>query len=163
MNTENYNEVQQDLFVPEDLLMLERAGNGRRFVNLLIDSIIARYVINLATGYVLGLLFYKLAPDNNFSLYGEQDSLAFIVFIYLSAFVNALIYYTFCEKVFNGQTLGKLITGTKAVREDGSPLTWKNALLRSLVRYVPFDAFSIWSDGGIWHDRWTKTIVVRKR
>jgi uncharacterized RDD family membrane protein YckC len=37
--------------------------------------------------------------------------------------VNYLVYYTLCEKLFRGQTLGKLITGTRAIRTDGEKLT----------------------------------------
>jgi uncharacterized RDD family membrane protein YckC len=64
--------------------------------------------------------------------------------------------------LFGGRTLGKLITGSKAVREDGTSLTWKDACLRSLSRMVPFEPFSALG-GAPWHDRWTKTTVVRTR
>jgi hypothetical protein len=59
--------------------------------------------------------------------------------------------------------LGKLITGTRAIREDGVELNFKDAFLRSLSRLVPFEPFSIWSGNGIWHDSWTKTMVIKSR
>ena len=74
--------------------------------------------------------------------------------------VNYLVYYTLCEKLFRGQTLGKLITGTKSLRTDGEELTFKDALLRSLCRLVPFEVFS--GFGVPWHDSWTNTMVVKK-
>lgn len=163
MNTENYNEVQQDLFVEEDLLNLQEANAGRRFANMLIDSIAVNYTINLLTGFVIAYVLYQLAPDTAYSVFVERDFSVYLVFLYLTAFLNSFIYYTICEKVFKGQTLGKLITGTKAVRYDGTDLTWRDAALRSVIRYVPFEALSIWFGNGLWHDTWSKTMVVRKR
>jgi uncharacterized RDD family membrane protein YckC len=61
-----------------------------------------------------------------------------------------------------GKTLGKLITGTRALKMDGGNLTWKVAFMRSLCRIVPFEAFSAFG-GNPWHDRWTDTIVVKER
>ena len=75
---------------------------------------------------------------------------------------NYLIYYTFCELAFKGYTLGKLITGTKAIRNDGQPLMFKDTLLRSLSRMVPFEVFSGFGDKP-WHDSWTNTTVVKAR
>ena len=66
------------------------------------------------------------------------------------------------EKLFKGYTVGKLITGTRAIREDGKELTFKNAILRSLSRMVPFEPFSAFG-GSPWHDRWTKTRVIKSR
>ncbi len=48
--------------------------------------------------------------------------------------------YTLLEGAAKGKTLGKLITGTRALKIDGSNLTWKDAFLRSLCRIVPFEA-----------------------
>jgi uncharacterized RDD family membrane protein YckC len=70
------------------------------------------------------------------------------------------VYYSLCEKLFRGQTLGKLITATCALRTDGEELTFKDALLRSLCRLVPLEVFS--GFGVPWHDAWTNTMVVKK-
>jgi uncharacterized RDD family membrane protein YckC len=65
------------------------------------------------------------------------------------------------KKLFRGQTLGKLFTGTRAIRTDGEELTFKDALLRSLCRLIPFEVFS--GFGVPWHDSLTITMVVKKR
>src|SRR5258706_8425847 len=75
---------------------------------------------------------------------------------------NYTIYYTICEKTFRGYTLGKLITGTRAIRDDGTELTFKDALLRSLSRLVPLELLSGFAFRP-WHDSWTKTQVIRAR
>jgi uncharacterized RDD family membrane protein YckC len=64
--------------------------------------------------------------------------------------------------LFRGYTLGKFITGTRAIRDDDDELTFKDALLRSLCRIVPLEVFSALA-GFPWHDRWTKTKVVKTR
>ena len=85
-----------------------------------------------------------------------------IMATYLIAILNYLFYYTLCEKLFRGYTLGKLITGTRAVKENGQELSFTDAILRSLSRMVPFEAFSAFG-GHPWHDRWTKTMVIKSR
>jgi uncharacterized RDD family membrane protein YckC len=82
---------------------------------------------------------------------------SYVIFI-----CNYLFYYTLCEKLFRGYTLGKFITGTRAIREDDEELTFKDALLRSLCRIVPLEVLSALA-GFPWHDRWTKTKVVKTR
>lgn len=162
MNTETNILPQEHLFTEEDFLSLEEASTGKRFLNLIIDGIVVQYALGLLTGFVLALILYKFFPETAYSFYVERETMTFLGISYLIGLVNYTIYYTFCEKLFKGKTLGKLITGTRAVRFDGSELRWKDALLRSLVRFVPFEPFSVWFGEGLWHDRWTNTIVIRK-
>ncbi|MBS1653790.1 MAG: RDD family protein [Bacteroidetes bacterium] len=90
-----------------------------------------------------------------------SESGSMILLGYIIMIFNYIVYYTFCEKVFKGHTLGKLITGTRAIREDGEELTFKDAILRTLSRLVPFEPFT--GFGTPWHDSWTKTRVVKTR
>ncbi len=73
------------------------------------------------------------------------------------------IYYTIQEALC-GKTLGKRITGTKAVNEDGSKLTPVKALVRTLYRFIPFEPISFLFGGQGkprgWHDLCSKTIVI---
>lgn len=140
---------QQDLLLDlEAELILEPASTGARFANYLID-IIGFY----AFGMMLSIATLTIA---NILRSGDMT----MVF-YLIIYAAYVIYYTVLEGGTNGRTLGKFITKTKVVKEDGSLITWKDALLRSLCRLVPFEPFSALG-GQPWHDKWTKTIVVRK-
>jgi uncharacterized RDD family membrane protein YckC len=94
-------------------------------------------------------------------VYGENKAGLYII-SYIIVIINYVFYYTLCEKLFKGYTLGKLITGTRAMRQDGEALTFKDALLRSLSRLVPFEVFSGFSTLP-WHDSWTNTMVVKSR
>jgi uncharacterized RDD family membrane protein YckC len=154
-------ETHQDLFTQEDLYSYEDASTGQRFLNLVIDVLFMQYGLGFLTGYLAGLLFSGVFPEDRGSFF-QEGSFALFAFLYFVSILNYLIYYTFCEKVFKGITLGKLITGTRAVRNDGSDLSFKDALMRTLSRIVPFEAFSGFG-GHPWHDQWTKTMVIKTR
>ena len=138
------------------------ATTGQRFLNFLIDNLLMRFGLSYFTATIVGFFLGSLFPEFTYSLINGNNQLGLLLLAYIIAIFNYLVYYTFCEKVFNGYTLGKLITGTKAVREDGAPLTFKDSFMRSLIRLVPFEPFSGFG-GYPWHDNWTKTKVIKSR
>jgi uncharacterized RDD family membrane protein YckC len=144
----------------------EYASQGQRFLNWLIDNLFIRYAVGYISGIVWGLMLREFAPDFLNKIAAAQQNNVMSIEFYLLAFfiaiVNYFIYYTFCEKLFKGYTLGKLITGTRAIRQDGDELTFKDAALRSLSRCVPFEVFSGFSTLP-WHDSWTNTMVIKSR
>jgi uncharacterized RDD family membrane protein YckC len=103
----------------------------------------------------------NVAPEYTIRVFSEQTFETYFV-SYLIAVFHYLFYYTICEKAFKGYTLGKLLSGTRAVRMDGQELTLKDAFLRSLSRMVPFEVFSGFGEQP-WHDTWTKTAVIKAR
>jgi uncharacterized RDD family membrane protein YckC len=151
------------LFTEDDIsLHYQEASQGQRVLNFIVDSLLIRFGLSYAFGFVLGYLFYTISTDMYTAFFFNDDKvIAFLLNYILGAFIY-VVYYTFCEKVFQGVTLGKLITGTKAIREDGQGLTFKDAILRSLSRVVPLEAFSaLWA--APWHDTWTQTMVIKTR
>jgi uncharacterized RDD family membrane protein YckC len=151
---------EQHLF--EDIIEYNQATQGQRFLNWLIDNLFMRFALSYVTGYVVGYLLAYIAPDLLLSIaYGNRGFEYYLLALILGYF-NYLLYYTFSEAAFKGYTLGKLLTGTKAIRNDGSNITFKDALLRSLCRIVPFEVFSGLGDEP-WHDTWTKTTVIKTR
>lgn len=77
-----------------------------------------------------------------------------------------LVYYFVMEAICS-RTLAKYMLGTVVVDKDGNkPSIWR-ILLRSVCRFIPFDAisflFASWYDGrmyGAWHDKLSGTYVV---
>lgn len=126
------------------------ASQGQRFSTMLLDLIF--YIIfGLIFGAVLGLI-------------GLGESIQHINDNLLGA-ILLLVYYV-PQEAFSGRTLGKLITGTKAVNENGTELSFGQALGRTLCRFIPFEAFSFFGGNGRprgWHDRIPKTIVISVR
>ena len=158
----NELQTEQHLFTERDIVLNREASSGQRLLNYIIDNIITNYVIGLGSGFLLGAAVAMISQELAYDMFVTQTSFIGIFGIYMIVIVNYLIYYTFCEKVFNGVTLGKLITGTKAIRQDGLALTWKDAFMRSLCRLVPFEPFSALGNWP-WHDRWTNTMVIKTR
>jgi uncharacterized RDD family membrane protein YckC len=163
MNIEtNMQEPQEHLFADQDLYRYEYASTGQRFLNWLIDNIVMRLGLGWLTGYCVGYFLGNFFPDFYLKMVYNKG-VEYYLTIYMVAFLNYIIYYIFCEKTFKGYTLGKLITGTRALREDGAELSLRDTFLRTVSRLVPFEAFSIWIGNGLWHDTWTKTMVIKTR
>ena len=127
------------------------AGPGRRFLNLLIDSIFGL----MGMGFVLGFIAAFSHSEFLNRLLDMPDFVVGIVF--------SLLYYVPCEAIF-GRTLGKVITGTKVIdSEGGKPALW-TIIVRTLCRFLPFEALSfLGTETRGWHDSISKTYVVTTR
>jgi uncharacterized RDD family membrane protein YckC len=122
------------------------ASTGQRLANYLIDLIVFYAII-----FIFALVFgYSGMGSENIGT-GTY---------YLSIFAIFFGYYTLLEGS-KGRTLGKMITKTKVITETGEPMTYGKAFLRSLCRLVPFEFISVFMDTQMWHDKWTKTVVVK--
>lgn len=136
---------------------LAPAGKGRRFCNWLVDELVLVGAIGLATlaAYTIGDEAVAAWLDTTTWWQDQVIGYGF-----------TLVYYTAMEAAF-GVTVGKLLTGTRVVDESGRAPTFRQALLRSLCRLVPFEAFSVLlseeEDPRGWHDRWPRTRVVLRR
>lgn len=146
----------------EDHVEYVTASTGTRFFNWLIDFLVMRFGLNYATGTGLGYLIGNFFPDYARSISEDKDRGSLLLLALLLVIFNYLLYYTICEKAFRGYTLGKIITGSRAIREDGKELTFKDALLRSLCRLIPFEVFSGFARKP-WHDSLTNTTVIQVR
>ena len=154
---------QQDIFEAHEEYI--DASQGSRFLNWLVDNLFMQFVLSFATGYIVGFILSIVAPEFMLSLaYEEETSGKVLLLSFVIGYFNYFVYYTICEAAFKGYTLGKLLTGTRAVRNDGQALTFKDAILRSLSRMVPFEVFSaLGNPSNPWHDTWTNTRVIKVR
>jgi len=136
---------------------LTQASSGTRFANLLIDRLILyvlwRFILGpLAVNVIVSLGLYT---DDRIGLFFE---------LYLFALVFDLLIIAIQEATMGGKTFGKLITRTRAVNENGTPINFRTALMRSLSRAVPFEPFSaLGAPCYPWHDRWTRTLVIDEK
>jgi uncharacterized RDD family membrane protein YckC len=130
-----------------------------RFVNFIIDRIAVIVII-----YGGESIFKILASSmsQSFAKYlADKDFLVVYLLESMLSLICIILYYTLFEASTKGRTLGKLLTGTVAITQDGSPFTFKHALLRTLCRLIPFEPLSAFGYMP-WHDRITKTTVVKK-
>ncbi|GAA4320719.1 RDD family protein [Flaviaesturariibacter amylovorans] len=145
--------VEQDLFSEMEPVLVQADG-GLRFVNLLVDRLLFMGFI-----YLLGFLLGMFAP-------GSVDWLADInpIVDFLLTSVLFSLYIGFQETLLNGITIGKFLTGTRAVNADGTPISAQTAFARGFSRAVPFEAFSALGTPCLpWHDSWTNTYVIKEK
>jgi uncharacterized RDD family membrane protein YckC len=101
--------------------------------------------------FILGAVIHAIGMD---ALLAGRSSIFGLVVIVL---------YYILQEAFWGRTLGKAVAGTKVVREDGTPISFGQALVRSICRFIPFEQLSFFGGHGHpvgWHDRIAKTKVV---
>jgi uncharacterized RDD family membrane protein YckC len=145
------------------VLNCKKSANESLSANILKETpLIQRFMHNLIDLYlsVLICLHIFIAMGLDFMsrlehLLGERPV------IFLIAAVSRIIWYLFFE-IFFGATPAKFLTESKVVMADGSKVTPKAVILRTISRLVPFEAFSFLFGSKGWHDRWTKTMVVKE-
>ncbi|MCD9853801.1 RDD family protein [Epilithonimonas sp. JDS] len=128
-----------------------------RFATFLIDYVII-ILINYLIGTIIGLLYYATQSEFMYKIILAINNR---FFAYLISIVVFLTYYNVLEYFTKGRTIGKFVTGTIAVKEDGSTPTSNDFLKRNFSRIVPFDALSFFGTNG-WHDSWSDTRVVKR-
>ena len=149
------HEQEQDLLINFERHIVP-ASTGKRFAN---------YIIDLLSFYLLiFLIAVGLAIINPEMFEGSNDTPGFSLLDRLLSLLLYGIYMFLVEAIFKGKSLGKLITGTRAVNLDGSRISTTTALGRGFSRAVPFNELSaLGNPANPWHDRWNKTIVMDEK
>ncbi|MBI3217983.1 MAG: RDD family protein [Bacteroidetes bacterium] len=147
------NEITDESY-QENHVSIKIASQGKRFANHLLD-IIFYLIFTFLFGIFLGVVFAILAPDL-LTIFEEDNRLL----NYLVTIIAGLIYYTGFEYL-TGRTLAKFITKTRVVTIKGQKPEFETIFIRSLCRFIPFDALSFLGQDGIgWHDTISKTRVI---
>lgn len=135
---------------------LVQASGGKRFFNYLID-IIFFYAL------IFGVTFMEIAL-NPASIDAVNDSADSDLLYRIAGLCLYALYMAVMESLFKGKSLGKLITGTRAINEDGTRINFGTAMIRSFSRLVPFEAFSaLGSPSYPWHDKWSHSYVIDEK
>tara|TARA_B100000963_G_C22497876_1_gene612335 strand:- start:10 stop:426 length:417 start_codon:yes stop_codon:yes gene_type:complete len=120
------------------------AKKGVRFANYLID-------LTITTAISTGLLIPIMES-------GGMEGILTNLMGYLVSFT----YYFIMEGV-TGKTVGKYVTKTRVVTEEGEKPSMLNIAGRSFSRWIPFDAFSYLGSKSIgWHDSIPKCRVIKE-
>ena len=84
-----------------------------------------------------------------------------IIMMLITLLISIFNYYFILELYFQ-KTLGKALTGSKVIEENGEKASVKKIILRTICRFIPIDWISfIFFRNGI-HDRLSKTKVIRE-
>jgi len=132
-------------------IRMEYQGIGIRFVSLVIDSLI----ISAIFGALATILGFGMMRHGSWS-------------VGLLSFAFYIAFYTYLEGT-RGQTIGKMVTKIKVVREDGTPIEMEQAFKRNILRVIDgllaylIGAILIWRSDKqqrLW-DSVAKTVVVK--
>lgn len=156
-NPNPYDAPRSEARLADRLAPLKTASRGRRLANYLIDALVCNIVMAvLMVGYA------AIGGEAAAAALKERDLLQSLVLSLLMLFA----YYVPLEGMF-GATVGKLVTGTRVVDEQGRPPSWGQVLGRTAARLLPFEGFSLLFSPNdrisAWHDRLPKTLVVQIR
>jgi len=143
------NSILDDGLLANDVKLVA-ASKGKRFTNFFVDYIVFLVLVVVASGAMYATGIWDIDnPGSN----GLVERFIGLIFYGL--------YYTVLETALKGKSLGKYLTKTKVVTNDGTTPDFNSILTRSFSRAVPFEAFSfLGSSLQGWHDKWSDTLVV---
>ena len=123
------------------------ASSTLRSFNFIID-IVAIFLIYVSIIYMIQKLF-KIISTREILFVNRTTAL--VVFI---------LYFILTENMFQ-KTLGKVITKTKVVNLDGEKPNFVEITVRTFSRLIPFDSISYLYCISGFHDKLSKTIVIK--
>jgi uncharacterized RDD family membrane protein YckC len=127
-----------------------------RFINYVIDTII-QYTLIFGLALLVGFLGELVGSGGILDWLSDLSGIG----EYLLGAIIMLSYYMLLE-TYLSQTVGKFVTRTIVVMEDGSKPGAGTILKRTLCRLIPFDGLTFLSSGRGWHDTIPNTYVVKK-
>lgn len=148
----SYKEAQPEMMSAPSCFAEKYYAYEKRFLEYLIDYFSILILCFVAQNV---LASFDINVTENFSLY-------------LLCFIVIFLYYFILETKY-GKTIGKMILGMKVVDANGNKPTKGRIALRTICRFIPFEALSFlgsecWKkDGGFsgnWHDGLSETYVV---
>jgi uncharacterized RDD family membrane protein YckC len=136
------------------------ATTGKRFGNYLIDMA-SFYLFMIAIGLAIGIFSGLYAPELLNDIDNAPENPVVDRFLSLLAYA---IYMGLMEGLLRGKTMGKLLTKTRTVYTDGSPISFGTGFKRGLIKAIPFCAFSaLGTPCRPWQDIWTNTMVIDEK
>jgi uncharacterized RDD family membrane protein YckC len=145
--------AQEEFEVTDDLM----ASRGQRFLNYIIDTIII-YILIFGVSFITALIANYMGATGFLEWLQNINGLE----EYLIYFLIMIPYFTLMESIFS-KSVGKFITKTMVVLEDGSKPESSTILKRTLCRIIPFDGLSfLGTPSRGWHDSIIGTYVVKK-
>ena len=131
----------------ENIAEFTAVKKGLRFANRLADLTI-----------IFLVLYINIIENRQFRELFNGTGSGTLIIIEVSL---GLYYYLLLEGFFN-TTIGKIITGTTIVDIEGKRPRFSRIIVRTLCRFIPFEAFSFLGIAGRgWHDSISETYVVK--
>lgn len=147
--------MSNSIYIVEKKLL---ASDRDRFFNCIIDFFFILVMI-----FIFTLLVVITGNTFQWDVYSNWVEIMIKLGMFGTYLSFAIFYYLFFEGLF-GRTIGKIITGSIVVNENGLKPSFSIICIRTLCRLIPFDALSfLGKSEKIWHDSLSKTFVVEKK
>lgn len=115
------------LTTPEQVeVSYELAGLGSRFLAGLLDTLLIGLLI-FVLGLALGYLRARVAADP------IQGVMAWLILV-SAALLIYIGYFVLLEMLWQGQSVGKRITGLRVISTTGAPLSFEQSAVRNILR-----------------------------
>ncbi|WP_337042683.1 RDD family protein [Emticicia sp. 17c] len=141
----------QDTFVEQT--------KGIRFLNSLLDAFIVLHFSFVVISWLKNIFFHINYDSGNGYGYSDNTPLQILI-LRLSIIVTPLVYYCICEGIFK-TTFGKIVTNSAVINQEEEIISFRQGLVRSICRFIPFDALSFLLANRGWHDSVSNTTVVK--
>jgi hypothetical protein len=129
--------------------MITSVSKWLRFVNLLIDFIIAKVLL-------INLLIFPFLYTHYLPIFDNSYKEGAVILVN----VIVLFTYFFVLEVTTNMTVGKVFTQTKVADINGAKPTISQIATRSIFRLIPFEAISFFTGMGF-HDEGSDTTVIK--
>jgi uncharacterized RDD family membrane protein YckC len=138
LNTDQYT-----LETPENIeVEFELAGLGSRFCAMLIDTLLICFILFLL--FLLALILGFSMESTRFGRVGGGHELSDWLLAIIMVVAGVLFtsgYFIFFEFIMSGQTPGKKSMKIRVIRDDGTPVTGNEILVRNILRLADFLPF----------------------
>ncbi len=139
---------------PNDNFVMENQYNQATLIQRFLNSILDFLAFFLIC-FIFFIFGYSLVTN------GLLNSTINNLISYVTVFGFPLLNYIYLEGKY-GKTIGKFITKTTVIKQNGEKITFKDAFLRTLYRLIPLEFITIFLDDGLtFHDKLSKTFVAQ--
>lgn len=143
---------------------LQYKGVGIRFAAQIIDGIICT-AFYMLVGYLIA------SSAGGMKAGGWELKGGPAILVMALSFLFGMAYFILLEAYWNGQTLGKKLTGIRVAQPDGSPISLAQSVIRNVLRIVDSLFFYLVGAILVWRsplrqrlgDRVAGTVVVKNR
>ena len=156
-------------FLSETQTPVSGVGFGIRFAARVIDMIV-HYIIWYVAAYIIGIAINIYAMISGIPVSEIlANSGSSSVYGFFLALFGSFFYQTFSEYIC-GASLGKIIFKIHVLSDDGQPISFKAAVIRSAAYFVDGMVFGLVAYENMkktplrqrYGDKWANTIVVKR-
>ncbi len=121
-------------------------GPGSRALAWIVDQVILYVLLSvllMAGAFAYAYVIFPVLTDQFATLTQKDLNLWALAIASITGFVIANGYFIYCETCRRGQTPGKQFAKIRVVRDDGQPISFREATLRSFIGWIDLGFFAL--------------------